>query len=106
MSKFAANLTMLFTELPFLERFAAAREAGFAAVEFLFPYEWPAAELGRSLREHGLSQALFNMPPGNWAAGERGMAAIPSRGERPNFAPICQACATTPWRSVAPRCTP
>ena len=47
MSKFAANLTMLFTELPFLERFAAAREAGFAAVEFLFPYEWPAAELGR-----------------------------------------------------------
>ncbi|MDM5084653.1 hydroxypyruvate isomerase family protein [Aeromonas rivipollensis] len=79
MSKFAANLTMLFTELPFLERFAAAREAGFAAVEFLFPYEWPAAELGRLLREHGLSQALFNMPPGNWGAGERGMAAIPGR---------------------------
>ena len=53
MSKFAANLTMLFTELPFLERFAAAREAGFAAVEFLFPYEWPAAELGRlPLRQH------------------------------------------------------
>ena len=55
MSKFAANLTMLFTELPFLERFAAAREAGFEAVEFLFPYEWPAAELGRRLREQGLS---------------------------------------------------
>ncbi len=70
---------MLFTELPFLERFAAAREAGFEAVEFLFPYEWPAAELGRRLREHGLSQALFNMPPGNWGAGERGMAAIPGR---------------------------
>ena len=79
MSKFAANLTMLFTELPFLERFAAAREAGFAAVEFLFPYEWPAAELGRLLREQGLSHALFNMPPGNWGAGERGMAAIPGR---------------------------
>ncbi|MBP9662072.1 MAG: TIM barrel protein, partial [Aeromonas sp.] len=79
MSKFAANLTMLFTELPFLERFAAARDAGFEAVEFLFPYEWPAAELGRLLREHGLSQALFNMPPGNWGAGERGMAAIPGR---------------------------
>ncbi|MGE6269313.1 hypothetical protein ACLH0O_20160, partial [Aeromonas media] len=77
MSKFAANLTMLFTDLPFLERFAAAREAGFKAVEFLFPYEWPAAELGRRLREQGLSQALFNMPPGNWGAGERGMAAIP-----------------------------
>lgn len=54
MSKFAANLTMLFTEVPFLERFAAAREAGFEAVEFLFPYEWPAAELGRRLREQGL----------------------------------------------------
>ena len=79
MSKFAANLTMLFTELPFLERFAAARDAGFEAVEFLFPYEWPAAELGRRLREQGLSQALFNMPPGNWGAGERGMAAIPGR---------------------------
>lgn len=79
MSKFAANLTMLFTEVPFLERFAAARDAGFAAVEFLFPYEWPAAELGRRLREQGLSQALFNMPPGNWGAGERGMAAIPGR---------------------------
>lgn len=79
MSKFAANLTMLFTEVPFLERFAAARDAGFEAVEFLFPYEWPAAELGRRLREQGLSQALFNMPPGNWAMGERGMASIPGR---------------------------
>ncbi|MGL5525083.1 MAG: 2-oxo-tetronate isomerase [Aeromonas veronii] len=79
MSKFAANLTMLFTEVPFLERFAEARRAGFDAVEFLFPYDWPAADLGELLREHGLSQALFNMPPGNWAAGERGMAAIPGR---------------------------
>lgn len=79
MSKFAANLTMLFTELPFLARFAAAREAGFDAVEFLFPYEWPAAELAQQLQQHGLSQALFNMPPGDWAAGERGMAAIPGR---------------------------
>ena len=79
MSKFAANLTMLFTELPFIERFAAARAAGFEAVECLFPYEWPAAELARQLRENGLTQALFNMPPGDWAAGERGMAAIPGR---------------------------
>ncbi len=79
MSKFAANLTMLFTELPFLERFAAAREAGFEAVEFLFPYEWPAAELACQLQQFGLTQALFNMPPGNWAMGERGMAAIPGR---------------------------
>lgn len=104
MSKFAANLTMLFTELPFLERFAAAREAGFKAVEFLFPYEWPAAELGRLLREHGLSQALFNMPPGNWGAGSA--AWPPSRGGRRSFAPTCQPCGTTPWRSAAPRCTP
>lgn len=79
MSKFAANLTMLFTEVPFLERFAEARRAGFEAVEFLFPYDWPAAELGRQLREQDLTQALFNMPPGNWGAGERGMAAIPGR---------------------------
>jgi hydroxypyruvate isomerase len=79
MSKFAANLTMLFTELPFLERFAAAREAGFNAVEFLFPYEWPAAELAHQLQLNSLTQALFNMPPGNWATGERGMAAIPGR---------------------------
>lgn len=81
MSKFAANLTMLFTEVPFLERFAAARSAGFDAVEFLFPYEWPADELARRLKEQHLTQALFNMPPGNWAAGERGMAAIPGREE-------------------------
>ncbi|MGN5021731.1 hypothetical protein [Aeromonas caviae] len=104
MSKFAANLTMLFTELPFLERFAAAREAGFAAVEFLFPYEWPAAELGCQLQLHGLTQALFNMPPGNWG---RGSAAWPpSRDGRPNFAPICQACATTPGHWGAARYTP
>lgn len=79
MSKFAANLTMLFTEVPFLERFAEARRAGFEAVEFLFPYDWPADELGRLLHEQELTQALFNMPPGNWGAGERGMAAIPGR---------------------------
>ena len=84
MSKFAANLTMLFTEVPFLERFAAARDAGFEAVGSSSPYEWPAAELGRRLREQGLSQALFNMPPGNWGAGERGMAAIP--GGKRSFA--------------------
>ncbi|EOD53298.1 2-oxo-tetronate isomerase [Aeromonas molluscorum] len=78
-SLFAANLTLLFTELPFIERFAAARAEGFEAVECLFPYEWPATELARQLSEHGLTQALFNMPAGNWAAGERGMAAIPGR---------------------------
>ena len=80
MSKFAANLTMLFTEVPFLERFAAARpRRRLRGGGVPLPYEWPAAELGRRLREQGLSQALFNMPPGNWGAGERGMAAIPGR---------------------------
>lgn len=79
MPKFAANLTMLFTELPFLERFGAARQAGFDAVEYLFPYEWPLQDLAARLREHGLKQVLHNLPAGNWAAGERGIACHPER---------------------------
>jgi hydroxypyruvate isomerase len=79
MPNFAANLSMIFQEVPFLDRFEAAAAAGFKAVEFLFPYEHPAAELAERLRRHGLKQVLFNLPPGNWAAGERGMAAIPGR---------------------------
>ncbi|MFC7739044.1 2-oxo-tetronate isomerase [Roseomonas sp. GCM10028921] len=79
MPRFAANLSMMFTELPFLDRFAAAGKAGFGAVEFLFPYEHPPETVAARLREAGLVQALFNMPPGDWAAGERGMAAIPGR---------------------------
>lgn len=79
MPRFAANLTLMFTELPFLDRFAAAARAGFAAVEFLFPYDHPAAEVGERLRRHGLRQALFNLPPGDWAAGERGLGALPER---------------------------
>lgn len=81
MPKFAANLTMMFNEVPFPLRFAAAAQAGFSAVEFLFPYEYPPAEVGRWLREAGLKNALFNMPPGDWTAGERGMASIPGREE-------------------------
>ena len=81
MPRFAANVSMMFTEVPFLDRFARARKAGFAAVEFLFPYEHPADEIGRRLRDNGLSQVLFNAPPGDWAAGERGIAALPGRGE-------------------------
>ena len=77
MPRFAANLSMMFTEVPFLDRFARAREAGFTAVEFLFPYEHPAEEIARRLRDNGLSQVLFNAPPGDWAAGERGIAALP-----------------------------
>ncbi len=79
MPKFAANLSMLFTELPFLERFAAARAAGFSAVEYLFPYEFPKEELAARLRAHGLKQVLHNLPAGDWAAGERGIACHPGR---------------------------
>jgi hydroxypyruvate isomerase len=77
--KFAANLTMLFTELPFLERFAAAKKAGFHAVEYLFPYDHPREELAARLRAHGLKQVLHNLPAGNWGSGERGIACHPGR---------------------------
>src|SRR5579883_349820 len=79
MPRFAANLTLLFNDVPFLDRFEAAAKAGFTAVEFLFPYAHPAEEIGRRLRNHGLTQALFNLPPGNWDAGEKGLAALPER---------------------------
>ncbi len=81
MPKFAANLTMLFSDLPFLERFAAARAAGFTAVEYLFPYDYPAARIQEQLAAHGLKQVLFNLPCGDWGAGERGLAAAPDRVE-------------------------
>jgi hydroxypyruvate isomerase len=77
--RFAANLSMMFNEVPFLDRFEAARKAGFEAVEFLFPYEFPSAELKKRLDGNGLTQALFNMPPGDWAGGERGLACLPGR---------------------------
>ncbi|MBM3851921.1 MAG: hydroxypyruvate isomerase [Verrucomicrobia bacterium] len=79
MPKFAANLTMLFTEVPFLERFALARQAGFDFVEYLFPYAFPAEELQGRLRGHSLQQVLFNLPAGDWAAGDRGLGASPGR---------------------------
>lgn len=79
MPKFAANLSMMFGEVPFLDRFAAAAGAGFEAVEFLFPYEHPPEELARRLVAGRLRNVLFNMPPGNWGAGERGLAALPGR---------------------------
>lgn len=81
MPRFAANLSMMFTEWSFLDRFAAAADAGFPAVEYLFPYDHSPDEVGRALSRAGLSQALFNLPPGDWAAGERGMAAFPARAE-------------------------
>jgi 2-dehydrotetronate isomerase len=79
MPQFAANLSMMFQEVPFLERFEAAAAAGFKGVEFLFPYDHPAAAVRDRLRSAGLTQALFNLPPGDWAGGERGLAALPGR---------------------------
>ena len=79
MLKFAANLTMMFNEVPFLDRFDAARDAGFNGVEFLFPYDFPAHDVGQRVRDNGLTQALFNLPPGDWKAGERGLGALPGR---------------------------
>ncbi len=81
MLRFAANLTMMYTELAFPERFAAAAKDGFTAVEYLFPYEYPASELAMWLQKHHLQQVLINAPPGNWVAGERGLAALPGREE-------------------------
>ena len=79
MPKFAANLTMLFAEQPFLDRFAAARAAGFSGVEYLFPYEFDKADLRELLQQYGLTQVLHNLPAGDWAAGERGIAILPDR---------------------------
>ncbi|BDG61966.1 hydroxypyruvate isomerase [Caldinitratiruptor microaerophilus] len=79
MPRLAANLTMLFTEVPFLERFGAARAAGVRAVEFLFPYEYEPDVVRRELEKNGLELVLFNLPAGNWAAGDRGIAADPRR---------------------------
>jgi hydroxypyruvate isomerase len=79
MTKLAANLTMLFGEVEFLERFEAAARAGFRGVEFLFPYAYEAQVLKQRLRDHGLVQVLHNLPAGNWAGGERGIACLPGR---------------------------
>ena len=79
MPRFAANLTMLFTELDFLARFAAAAHCGFAAVEYLFPYAYPREQLADLLRKHGFTQVLHNLPAGDWERGERGIACHPDR---------------------------
>ncbi len=81
MPRFAANLTLLFNDRPFLDRFEAAARAGFKAVEFLFPYAWDAHELRRRLDDNGLQLVLHNLPPGDWEAGERGIACHPDRIE-------------------------
>ena len=79
MPKFAANLSMLFTELDFLARFAAAARCGFTAVEYLFPYAYSKEQLAEALRKHGLTQVLHNLPAGDWERGERGIACHPDR---------------------------
>ena len=81
MPRFAANLTMLFTELPFLERFDAAARAGFQAVEFLFPYAFEANDIKARLDANGLQLVLHNLPAGDWDAGDRGIACHPDRVE-------------------------
>lgn len=79
MPRFAANLTMLFNEVPFLERFERAAQAGFKAVEFLFPYDYPVEQMKELLTQHGLQLVLHNLPAGDWAAGERGIGCHPGR---------------------------
>ena len=88
MPRFAANLTMMYPDMPFLDRFEAAAKDGFKAVEYLFPYAYPAAELAARLKGNGLQQVLFNMPPGGltkdemvsgWDRGLRGTACLPGR---------------------------
>ncbi|MGE5115623.1 MAG: hydroxypyruvate isomerase [Betaproteobacteria bacterium] len=79
MPRFAANLTMLFNEVPFLDRFERAAKAGFTAVEFLFPYAFRAAEIKARLDANGLALVLHNLPAGDWDAGERGIAVLPER---------------------------
>ncbi|PXW97464.1 hydroxypyruvate isomerase [Sphaerotilus hippei] len=79
MPRFAANLTMLYNEHAFLDRFGAAAADGFQGVEYLFPYAFAAGELAARLADHGLQQVLFNAPPGDWEAGERGLACLPGR---------------------------
>jgi hydroxypyruvate isomerase len=79
MLRFAANLSFQYQEIPFLERFEAAAADGFEGVEYLFPYDYAAAQLAQQLHWHGLQQVLFNAPPGDWNAGERGIAALPGR---------------------------
>ncbi|GAB6053445.1 hydroxypyruvate isomerase family protein [Magnetospira thiophila] len=79
MPRFAANISWMFSELPFLERFDAAAEAGFWAVECLFPYAWHVQDLRERLDANGLTQVLINTPAGDWQSGERGLAALPGR---------------------------
>src|SRR4029453_6547872 len=79
MTKLAANLTMLYNEVDFLDRFEAAAKSGFRGVEYLFPYAYPKEQLAEKLEKHKLVQVLHNLPAGDWAAGSRGIACLPGR---------------------------
>jgi hydroxypyruvate isomerase len=79
MFEFAANLSMLFTEVPFIERFALAKEAGFSFVEYMFPYDYKTSEIKQQLEKNSLKQILFNLPAGDWSKGDRGLGANPER---------------------------
>ena len=79
MVRLAANLTLMFNEVDFLDRFAAAAAAGFKGVEYLFPYDYPAESIAEQLDKHGLEQVLFDFPAGDWDGGDRGLACIPDR---------------------------
>jgi len=79
MPKFSANLTMMFNEVDFLERFSRASKAGFKAVEYMFPYDWPKDQLVDTLNQSGMKQILHNLPAGDWAKGDRGIACLPDR---------------------------
>ena len=99
MPKLAANLSLMFTEVNFLDRFAAAAAAGFDGVEFLFPYDFAPAEIAARLKQHGIAQVLFNLPPGNWASGERGVAALPGRDKE--FMAGVDRALDSRWRQAA-----
>jgi hydroxypyruvate isomerase len=106
MPKFAANISLLFTELPFLDRFAAAAEAGFRAVECQFPYEVSPVSIAGALRQSGLSLVLFNLSPGIWANGDRGLAALASRQDEfrqsvPIAIAYARLCGTTQLHAMA-----
>ena len=100
MPKFAANLTFLFTELAFLDRFKAARDVGFHAVEFMFPYDYKKEELVKRLHDNDLELILHYLPAGNWAGGERGIACHPDRIKE------FRDGSSSPWNTPNPRRTP
>lgn len=102
MPRFAANLSMLYNDLDFLDRFAAAARDGFAAVEYLFPYAYAPEQLAALLQQQGLQQVLFNAPPGDWDSGERGLPAFP--GVRPSSATVLRRRCAMPRRCNARAC--